>query len=367
MQSSKMEYCREENDMLSKKRKIVSVFSFCICILLAGCGNGKITDKKETGNADTQYSQDVFAMDTYMSLTAYGLNGKEAVMAAVEEVNRLDSLWSVSSQEGEVYHLNQNGEGQLSEDTETLIKRAGELYHSTEGVFDVTVYPLMDLWGFTSKEYGVPTKTEIAKTLPKVDQSKISLSEDGYVTLGDNQKIDFGGIAKGYTSSKIMEIYKEYGVTSGMVSLGGNVQTLGTKTDGSNWNIGIQDPESKEGDILGVLSIANQAVITSGGYERYFEENGKTYHHILNPKTGYPADNGLISVSIVSEDGTLADGLSTALFVMGKEKAISYWQQHKDTFDTVLVEEDGTIYVTEGLEKRFSSEKSFEIIRGEES
>lgn len=351
-----------------RNKKIIRVLGLCMCALLAGCGgNDNTANKGNSGNANTEYSQDVFAMDTYMSLTAYGPSGEEAVTAAVAEVNRLDSLWSVSSEDGEVYLLNQNGEGQLSDNSEQLMKRAQDLYNSTGGVFDVTVYPLMNLWGFTSKEYHVPTKKEIVQTLAQVDQSKLSLSEDGLLTLGENQQIDLGGIAKGYTSSRIMEIYKEYGVTSGMVSLGGNVQTLGTKTDGSNWNIGIQDPESKEGDILGVLSVANQAVITSGGYERYFEEDGKTYHHILNPKTGYPADSGLISVSIVSEDGTLADGLSTALFVMGKEKAISYWRQHKDSFDTVFMTEDGTIYVTEGLEKQFSSDRSFEIIRGEES
>lgn len=352
----------------SWKRKRIKAVAFCICVFLAGCGgNGKTADKGKSADANKEYSQDVFAMDTYMSLTAYGPHGKEAVAAAVEEVNRLDSLWSVSSQDGEVYLMNQNGEGQLSEDSKELVKRAQELYESTEGAFDVTVYPIMDLWGFTSGEYHVPAKKELSQTLTQVDQSRITLSGDGKLTLGEKQQIDLGGIAKGYTSNRIMEIYKEYGVTSGMVSLGGNVQALGTKTNGSNWNIGIRNPESQEGDILGVLSISDQAVITSGGYERYFEEDGQTYHHILNPKTGYPADSGLTSVSIVSEDGTLADGLSTALFVMGKEKAISYWQQHKDSFDAVLVEEDGSIYVTEGLEKTFSSDNSFEIVRGEKS
>lgn len=350
------------------KRNLIKAVGFCICVFLAGCGgDGKTADKEKSADANKEYSQDVFAMDTYMSLTAYGPHGKEAVTAAVEEVSRLDSLWSVSSESGEVYLLNQNGEGSLSEVSKELIIKAQDLYESTEGSFDITVYPLMDLWGFPSGEYHVPTKKELSQTLKQVDQSKITLSGDGKLTLGEEQQIDLGGIAKGYTSSRIMEIYKEYEVTSGMVSLGGNVQVLGTKTNGSNWNIGIRDPESQEGDILGVLSISDQAVITSGGYERYFEEDGQTYHHILNPKTGYPADSGLTSVSIVSADGTLADGLSTALFVMGKEKAISYWHQHKDSFDAVLVAEDGSIYVTEGLEKTFSSDNSFEIIRGEGS
>lgn len=354
--------------MLRSNRNRMKIFSLVICIFLTGCGgSGQSSDGIQSSDASKEYSKDVFAMDTYMSLTAYGPHGEEAVEAAVEEINRLDEIWSVSSKESEVYRINHKGQGHLSEDSKELLTVARDLYESTEGAFDVTVYPLMDLWGFTSGKYHVPYKEELSKTLTQVEQSRLTLSEDGYLTLGKKQQIDLGGIAKGYTSGRIMEIYKEYGVTSGIVSLGGNVQALGTKNDGSYWSIGIQDPESKEGDILGVLSISDQAVITSGGYERYFEEDGETYHHILDPETGYPADSGLISVSIISEDGTLADGLSTALFVMGKEKAVSYWQQHKDAFDAILVEEDGSIYVTEGLEKQFSSDNSYEIIRGEET
>lgn len=286
--------------MLSSNKRRIRIVSLCICILLTGCGGGQTSDKGKSADTGKEYSKDVFAMDTYMSLTAYGSHGEEAVTAAVEEINRLDELWSVSSEDGEVYLLNQNGEGQLSEDTKELLTTAQDLYESTEGAFDITVNPLMDLWGFTSGKYHVPSKEELSKMLTQVDQSKLAVSKDGHLTLGKKQKMDLGGIAKGYTSGRIMEVYKEYEVTSGMVSLGGNVQVLGRKTDGSDWNIGIKDPESKEGDILGILSISDQAVITSGGYERYFEEDGKTYHHILDPKTGYPADSGLTSVSIKS-------------------------------------------------------------------
>ena len=138
------------------------------------------------------------------------------------------------------------------------------------------------------------------------------------------------------------------------MNLGGNVQALGSKTDGSKWKVGIQDPEGKE-DYLGTLSIKDQAVITSGGYERYFEEDGKTYHHIIDPRTGYPADSGLLSVTIVSSDGTLADGLSTSLFIMGKEEAIEYWRDHSEEFDGILETEDGTLYVTEGIAEEFEA------------
>ena len=174
--------------------------------------------------------------------------------------------------------------------------------------------------------------------------------------------IDFGGIAKGYTSSRIMDIYKDNGITSGLVNLGGNVQALGTKTDGTKWKIAVQSPDDTE-DYLGILSVQDKAVITSGGYERYFEQDGVTYHHIIDPKTGYPAESGLVSVTIVSDDGTLADGLSTSLFIMGEEKAADFWREHKDDFDAILMSDDGTLYVTEGLENDFSTERTVEIIR----
>ena len=174
-------------------------------------------------------------------------------------------------------------------------------------------------------------------------------------------KIDLGGIAKGYTSARIRDIFKKNGIESGLVNLGGNVQALGTKTDGNNWRVAVQSPDDTE-DYLGVLSIRDKAVITSGGYERYFEQDGVTYHHIIDPKTGYPAESGLSSVTIVSDDGTLADGLSTALFIMGKDKAESFWRAHSDKFEAVLVTDDGTIYVTEGLKGSFTTERTMEVI-----
>ena len=173
------------------------------------------------------------------------------------------------------------------------------------------------------------------------------------LTLGDKQEIDLGGIAKGFTSSRIMEIFKKDGVTCGMVSLGGNVHLLGTKQDGSAWRVGIQDPNNTD-DMLGVLEANDCAVITSGAYERNFEKDGVTYHHIIDPATGKPSNSGLTSVTIVSKDGTLADGLSTSLFVMGKDKAIAYWKQHADEFDTILVDKDRNVYITEGIAGNFS-------------
>lgn len=368
------------------KYKYIVIAGLALTLALAGCG-GAGTDGEndnsvtaESGGspkgavgteadpqADVVVSRDVFAMDTYMNIKAYGSNGEAAVDAAVDEINRLDSLISIGDENSEIYEVNANGTGILSPELGYLVERSMELYESTGGLFDITIYPLMVEWGFTTQEYKVPDEATLAELLALTDASKINYDEEtGKISFDmDNMQIDLGGIAKGYTSSKVMEIYKEHGVTSGLVSLGGNVQLLGTKPDGSPWLVGIQNPND-DSEMAGTLYASDVAVITSGGYERYFEEDGVTYHHIIDPRTGYPSDSGLTSVTIVSEDGTLADGLSTSLFIMGKDQAIAYWRQHSDEFDVILIDEDNEIYVTEGIADSFESDYVTHVVSIEE-
>lgn len=325
---------------------------------------GEDEKQSQTIDEDESISQDIFAMDTYMTVTAFGSHAQEAVDQAVAEINRLDTLLSTGSADSEVSKINQGLETNLSEDTTYLLSRSLELYDSTDHVFNIAVYPLMEAWGFTSGNYRVPDQSTLDDLLTYTDVSKINFNQKAASVDFDMEgmKVDLGGIAKGYTSTRIMDIYKACGVTSGLVNLGGNVQVLGAKTDGSAWRIGIQDPQDSE-SYLGALSIVDKAVITSGGYERYFEQDGKTYHHIIDPATGYPAENGLISVTIVSVDGTLADGLSTSLFIMGKDKAIDYWQAHSDEFDMILMDDVRGIYVSEGIADDFTSDLDYEVVK----
>ena len=334
-------------------------------MLLTGCGTA--SDTKHTGSAlETQttnstttsstepVSQEIFEMDTYMTVTAYGDNAQKGVTDAIAEIQRLDNLLSIGKEDSEISKLNKSGSAALSDDTAVMVTKALDLYKNTGGAFDITVLPLMELWGFTTQDYYVPTEDEIQSTLQRVGADKLTWDESTKtLTLGDKQEIDLGGIAKGFTSSRIMEIFKKDGVTCGMVSLGGNVHLLGTKQDGSAWRVGIQDPDNTD-DMLGILEASDCAIITSGAYERNFEKDGVTYHHIIDPATGKPSNSGLTSVTIVSKDGTLADGLSTSLFVMGKDKAIAYWKQHADEFDTILVDKDRNVYITEGIAGHFS-------------
>lgn len=358
-----------------KYRKFISLLlgAALAGVLCAGCGQDTGSDESEdtsvqaqeeeetedtdeAADEDTSYTEEVFAMDTYMTLTAYGANAEEAVKAGIEEIERLDALLSTGEETSEVAIINTDGGGELSEDTLYLVERALEIFESTSGAFDITIYPVMDLWGFTTGNFAVPDEAALEAALALVDASQIICTEEedgtGTITLAEGQEIDLGGIAKGYASGRVMEIFEEYGIESALISLGGNVHVLGNKTDGSQWRVGIQDPEDDSSVLFG-LYVTDKAVITSGGYERYFEdeETGITYHHIIDPETGYSANNGLISVTIVSEDSTLADGLSTSLFVMGTEEAIRYCEEHcaADGFDVVMETEDGDIYVTDTL------------------
>lgn len=322
---------------------------------LSACSNNT-RGASESISDEPKAEVSVFAMDTFMTVTAYGSQAEDAVKAAEQEIERLDKLLSAGSTESEVGRLNQNGSGTYSADTTYLLDLSLRLHHETGGAFNVMMYPLMETWGFISGAYQIPTQETIDQLLPLTDVSKIFYNaEQGNIQfLEKGMKVDFGGIAKGYTSSRIMDIFDQYNITSGIVNLGGNVQTKGKKANGADWRIGIKDPKNEE-NYLGILNVSDKAVITSGGYERFFEENGIRYHHILDPQTGKPAQSGLDSVTIVSEDGTLADGLSTALFVMGLDKAQQYWMEHSKEFETILVTDDGSLYITEGLVPQFES------------
>lgn len=291
-----------------------------------------------------------FAMDTMMDFTIYGESGlidqSESLIASLE------SLVSVTDTGSELYAINQTGSGTLTGKASSLMEQALEICRRTDGALDLSIYPIVRAWGFTTGSYQVPDEAEIQALLPLVDYRKIQYdAATGTVTLPEGMEIDLGSVAKGYAGQLAAQMLREHGVQSALLNLGGNVQTVGTKPDGSPWQIGIKDPQGE--DAMMVLSVEDQAVVTSGGYERYFEQDGQTYWHIMAPSTGHPADSGLISVTIVGDEGVVCDGLSTALFVMGLEKAADLWAQSGD-FEAVFVTASGEVYITEGLRDRFA-------------
>ena len=356
-----------ERNTKRKKAAIIlkktAVAAMCVILAAGMTACGKKTDSvlSESVSENDKYSSDIFAMDTYMSLTAYGAKAEDAVTVAIHEIQRLDAMFSVGNTDSDVTTANMQGSATVSDETSYLVEQSLEISRKTDGAFDITIYPVMELWGFTTKNYKVPQADELQETLKRVSYENVSL-KDHELVLKNNAQIDFGGIAKGYTSSRVMQIFKEYGIEHGMVNLGGNVQTLGTKTDGTAWRVAIQSPQGGN-QYLGILETSDQAVITSGGYERYFEENGVTYHHIIDPKTGYPSDSDLTSVTIVCADGTKADALSTSFFVMGLKRAESFYENTDLDFDVILLTKDNQIYISEGIAQNFTSDYTVNVLK----
>ena len=229
-------------------------------------------------------------------------------------------------------------------------------------LFDIAIYPVMQAWGFPTQEYHVPNDATLKDRLTLADASKVNYDKD-------TRKISFDRMAwrsiwvgsQRIYSAQIMQIYQDCGVTSGLVNLGGNVQALGCKTDGSKWRVAIQSPDDTK-DYLGFWRLKNQAVITSGGYERYFEEDGVTYHHIIDPATGYPADSGLISVTIVSDDGTLCGWSFDFPVYYGRRKRAQFWRENSDEFETIMETADGKLYVTEGIIDSLTTDMDVTVI-----
>ena len=326
-------------------RNIVLPVVLALSLLLSGCGVAVPTAPAK------ESSRSFFAMDTYMSLRADG--AEEALLdEAVAWVEDLESKISTTREDSEVFALNRDGVGRLSQEPAALLRRALALCEQTGGALDVTVYPVVRAWGFTTGAYRVPEAAELEALLRSVDYRRVTLTEDGQVRLSPGMELDLGSVAKGYVGDRLCALLRAGGVESALLDLGGNVQALGGKPEGGDWRVGVRDP-SGEG-LLGVLSVRDSAVVTSGGYERYFtDEAGRLWWHIMDPATGYPAQNGLISVSVVGGEGLVCDALSTALFVMGPSRAADYWRTHSG-FDMILVTEDGELLLTPDLADRFT-------------
>ena len=313
-----------------------------------------------TGCAAAGSSREFFAMDTVMQATAYGSGADDALQAAEEDIYRLEQLFSCQAPEAELARCNRAGQLTVSAETAALVQTALDLSEATGGAYDPTLYTLSLAWGFSGGAYRVPDAEELRSLLAVTGASRVSVN-GCRVTLQLGTQLDLGGIAKGYAAGQLRKLLTDAGIRSAIVSLGGNIAAVGTKPDGSDWQVGLQDPENPD-TYFGILSVRDACVVTSGGYQRYFEQDGVRYHHILDPKTGCPAESGLLSVSVVSEDDTLADALSTALFVMGFDEGQALWRSGTLPFEAVWMLQDGSVYLTPGLSGSYRSERAFQVI-----
>lgn len=351
-----------------KNRLFILTLSFLL--LLTACDNSPNTTGEDDGgipasgttptidgtqntvDMTTPHSQDIFAMDTFMNVTAYGTAGETALPVVSAEIQTVEQLLSVTIEDSDIATANKSVSAvTVSDTTAEVISAALDLCRRTEGALDISIYPIVRAWGFTTDSPSLPEDNVIRDRLTYVDYKKIELQGTSLL-VPENMMIDVGAVAKGYLSDRLSKMLKDSGVSSALINLGGNVQTLGAKPDGSPWRIAVQDPFDPT-NLMAVAEVADKAVITSGGYERFFEHEGESYWHIMDPDTGYPANNGTVSVTIIGDSGMLCDGLSTALFIMGVDRALEHYAQHRD-FEAVFVTEDKEIIITPGLADCFS-------------
>ena len=314
----------------------------CLPLLLCGC-------------AQKSAEREFFAMDTVMQLRAYGPAAEDALAQAEAEIYRLEGVLSCRDEQAALARLNETGGGTAGEETAALLQTALTLCEQTGGAYDPALGALSEAWGFSTGAYRVPEPDALAEAMQSSGAGLVQL--DGIsVTLTNGAQLDLGGIAKGYAADLLRAQLEKEGVTSATLDLGGDVFVMGRKTDGSDWRIAVKDPADTE-SYLGVVSAADKFIVTSGVYERYFEENGVRYHHILDPKTGCPAESGLVSVTVLCENGAWADALSTACFVLGPDGALALRDDLADQgadFELILVTDDGRVLYTDGLADAFT-------------
>lgn len=331
-------------------RKVFLIFFIIFfSLLLGGCSKEKEITAEGQG----------FYMGTFVVLKASGANAETAVEQGMARIKELEEKMSVNIPDSEISQLNRAA-GQtdfvpLSTDTLHTLRSGLKYAQLSQGAFDITIGPLIQAWGNFMQEAQIPAPEEIEqiKKLVNYHDLEINKKENSARLKKNGQRIDLGGIAKGYAADEVIKILKEMGIQSAFVNLGGNVVALGGKPDGSSWKVGIRNPKIQEESLIAVLTVKDKTIVTSGDYERNFEEKGVRYHHIVDPQTGYPSRSGLTSVTIVTKSSMEADALSTAAFVLGLSDGMKLIQS-LDEVEGVFITTEGQIHITSGLQDSFT-------------
>lgn len=292
-----------------------------------------------------------YKLGTIVRIAAYGADKQKldkSLDEAFAEITRLENLFSVNIASSDISSINKRGGADISPETGGLLAAALRLAEETSGAFDPTIGPVARLWGVGTENARVPSEDEIKKARALVDYKKVKIKPP---RVAKGQRLDLGGIAKGYIADRLVEKLKKDGVESAIIDLGGNLCVIGKSPKGAKWKLGLQHPDKPRGEYFAALEAEDASVVTSGPYERFFEKDGARWHHIFDPKTGYPAKSDLSSVTVVSENSAEADALCTALFVMGLEKSKAFLRTRKT--DAVLVS-GKKVFITPGLKGSLS-------------
>ena len=312
-----------------------------------------------TGNNKKSYIvEEFYSLGTSNQLKVYGKKAINAIKESITKVCEIDNKMSVFKEDSEISKISIHAGNKpqiVSNDTYYVIQKAIKYCTLSKGAFDITIKPVVTLWGIGNEGKRIPSSSEIEEKLKSVNYKDIvvNINDRSVFLKKKKQEIDVGGIAKGYAADEVKNVMIKNGIKSALINLGGNILALGTKIDGTPWSVGIQDPFKTRGEFVLTISIINKSVVTSGNYERYFEVEGKRFHHIINPSTGYPSESDIVGATIISDNSIDGDGLSTGVYIMGVQKAIKLIEEI-DGVDAILITKSKEIYVTSGMKGKFT-------------
>jgi Membrane-associated lipoprotein involved in thiamine biosynthesis len=333
-----------------------NIFLVIVIVALIIAIAAYVINKNEKESEETVV-REFYGLGTIIRLRVDGKNREKAIQEAMDRLNIIENKMSVFKEFSEVSMINKNAgvsNQAVSTDTYFVINKAVEYSRLSEGTFDPTIRPIVSLWRIGSDNPRIPSKSEITSNLKLVNYEDIILDEKSH-SIGlkhTKQAIDIGGIAKGYAADEVKKVFENNRIKSALIDLGGNIYALGTKPDKTLWKVGIQNPVDTRGEHIGVISVENKSVVTSGNYERYFTKEGKIYHHIIDPKTGYPSESEVISSTIISDHSIDGDGLSTGVYIMGLEKSIKLIESLKG-IDAIFITKNKEVYATSGIKNNF--------------
>ena len=340
----------------------------CPMLLFTGCGNITDADTSTTGNQPISISS--IKLNTAVQITIYDSQDKALLDDCLALCDKYELIFSRTNEKSELYKLNHRKDvsdgdfgtdgpttpypvsgtadtWHISEDLAALLSEGLDITRESDGAFDIAIAPLTSLWDFTAEDPEVPDDAAIQKALPLCSSDGVTIDGEDITLLSDDIQFDVGAIAKGYIADRLKDFLIKKGVKSAIINLGGNVLCIGSKPDGTPFKIGIQKPFADRNETEAVMDITGKSVVSSGIYERCFKQDGKLYHHILNPQTGYPYDNGLISVTIISDQSVDGDALSTTCFALGLEDGLKFAE--KKGVQAVFITEDYELHYTDGF------------------
>lgn len=340
----------------------------CPMLLFTGCGNITDADTSTTGNQPISISS--IKLNTVVQITIYDSQDKALLNDCLALCDKYELIFSRTNEKSELYKLNHRKDvsdgdfgtdgpttpypvsgtantWHISEDLAALLSEGLDITRESDGAFDIAIAPLTSLWDFTAEDPEVPDDAAIQKALPLCSSDGVTIDGEDITLLSDDIQFDVGAIAKGYIADRLKDFLMKKGVKSAIINLGGNVLCIGSKPDGTPFKIGIQKPFADRNETEAVMDITGKSVVSSGIYERCFKQDGKLYHHILNPQTGYPYDNGLISVTIISDQSVDGDALSTTCFALGLEDGLKFAE--KKGVQAVFITEDYELHYTDGF------------------